>query len=111
MRYLILLLILLPSVQALGGVGTSENFESYTQISAGGTNTTSESYMNNLLIGEIAGNMDSESYNNCLGFWCVSELPPTVAEFVRGVRQYYPLALLLIMIFIGLGGGKKKSTD
>ena len=111
MKYLILLLLLIPSVQALGGSGSSENYAAYTQISAGGTNTTSESYMNNLLVGEIAGNMTSESYDNCLGFWCVSELPATVVDFVKGVKQYYPVILLVMLMFIGTIGRKQKSTD
>ena len=55
MKWIILLILILPSVQALGGTGTSENYESYIQISGGGTNTTSEGYENDLLIGEITG--------------------------------------------------------
>ena len=107
MKWIILLILILPSVQALGGTGTSENYESYIQISGGGTNTTSEGYENDLLIGEITGDTSSENYKICLGFFCMSRVS-VLTDKVKDLKQYFPLVLLLIMIFVAIN---KKWTD
>ena len=104
MKYLLILLIMIPSVTALGGISSSENYETYTQLSGGGTNTTSENYDNDLLIGEIAGNTTSENYETCLGFFCISALAPVTEEIIKGLKTIFPLILLLMMLFIATQG-------
>ena len=99
MKWIIMMLILLPSVIALGGNGMSENYQTYVELSGGGTNTTSSNYQNNLLVGDIAGNSSSTNYNSELGFWFAKD--ENILLTSPQEKDVFPLVILLVMMLLG----------
>tara|TARA_R100001530_G_scaffold136267_1_gene116114 strand:- start:2424 stop:2936 length:513 start_codon:yes stop_codon:yes gene_type:complete len=100
MKWLILLLILIPLVSG----SSSENFAiNSLVISGGGSNTTSSNYETNLLVGDIAGNTSSGNYSTYLGFWYSNNY------FIGDLTWMIALILGLLGVVIFLIGWGRKS--
>ena len=67
-------------------------------ISGGGTNVTSSNYQTNLLVGDIAGETESSTYQTKLGFWFSEEYNP---DFDTAWIIAIILSLLGTMAFMG----------
>ena len=95
MKWIILLLLLIPFASAT----SSENFMINSMvISGGGTNVTSSNYQTNLLVGDIAGETESSTYQTKLGFWFSEEYNP---DFDTAWIIAIILSLLGTMAFMG----------
>ena len=95
MKWIILLLLLIPFASAT----SSENFMINSMvISGGGTNVTSSNYQTNLLVGDIAGETESSTYQTKLGFWFSEEYNP---DFDTAWIIAIILSLLGTMAYMG----------
>ena len=119
MKWLILLLFLIPFASAT----SSENFMINSMvISGGGSNVTSSNYQTNLLVGDIAGETNSSTYQTKLGFWFSEDYNPdfntlwliaiilsllgTMAYmgYIAKTSEHIPIQILFffIALFIGI---------
>jgi len=118
MKWLILLLLLIPFVSAT----SSENYMINSMvISGGGSNVTSSNYQTNLLVGDIAGETNSSTYQTKLGFWFSEAYNPDLSTawiisiilsllgtmaymgYIAKTSEHIPIQILFLFIALFIG--------